>query len=100
MPPPVFLGDEVTAAGYRLAGARVRSPPPGEEVSFLEWARREAGAELVILSAEFAAHIPSRVLKPVLAATSPLVIIVPDLWGHGIQPDLATRLRTQLGIER
>ncbi len=28
---PVYLGDEVSAAGYRLAGARVRTPRAGEE---------------------------------------------------------------------
>ena len=32
---PAFVGDEVTAAGYRLAGARVRVPAAGDETATL-----------------------------------------------------------------
>ena len=27
---PIYLGDEVSAAGFRLAGVSVRTPGPGE----------------------------------------------------------------------
>lgn len=96
MPAPIFLGDEVSAAGFRLAGLRVRVPPPGEEASFLEAARREA--ELVLLSAECAARLPASLLRRALAATLPLVLVVPDLLGRAEPPDLAARLLAQLGI--
>ncbi|WP_137893150.1 V-type ATP synthase subunit F [Ramlibacter sp. 2FC] len=96
MPAPIFLGDEVSAAGFRLAGARARVPAPGEEASFLEQARREA--ELVLLSAECAARIPAPLLRRALTAPLPLVLVVPDLLGRAEPPDLAARLLAQLGI--
>lgn len=96
MPAPIFLGDEVSAAGYRLAGARVRVPAAGEEASFLEAARREA--ELVLISADCASRMPASVLRQAVAATMPLVLVVPDLLGRAEPADLAARLLAQLGI--
>lgn len=96
MAAPIFLGDEVSAAGFRLAGARVRVPAPGEEASLLEAARSEA--ELVLLSAECAARLPASLLRRALAATMPLVLVVPDLIGRAEPPDLEARLLAQLGI--
>lgn len=96
MPAPIFLGDEVSAAGYRLAGARVRVPPAGQEASFLDGARREA--ELVLITAECASRIPAPVLRQAVAAPMPLVLVVPDMLGRTEPPDLAARLLVQLGI--
>jgi vacuolar-type H+-ATPase subunit F/Vma7 len=97
MTAPVYLGDEVSAAGYRLAGARVRVPQPGAESAELAAAR--ADAPLVLVSAAVAARIGVRELQQALAALSPLVMIVPDLHGQAPMPDLAARLSSQLGIE-
>ena len=41
----------------------------------------------------------SRQLRAALSALSPLVLIVPDLQAEVPLPDLAVRLRAQLGIE-
>jgi hypothetical protein len=71
MPAPIYLGDEVSAAGYRLAGVRVRVPESGTEAEVLGRARAEA----------------------------PLVLVAPDLLGETPLPDLAARLRRQLGLE-
>ena len=97
MTSPVYLGDEVSAAGYRLAGAIVRSPAAGEELASLAWAR--ASAPLVLLSAAVAAGIAEAPLRAALSAPKPLVLIVPDLQGEVALPDLAARLRGQLGLE-
>jgi vacuolar-type H+-ATPase subunit F/Vma7 len=94
---PIYLGDEVSAAGYRLAGARVRTPAPGEEAEALAWAR--AQAPLVLLSAAVAAAIDDAALRRAMAALQPLLLIVPDLHGRAAVPDLAARLRLQLGFE-
>jgi vacuolar-type H+-ATPase subunit F/Vma7 len=94
---PVYLGDEVSAAGYRLAGALVRTPPAGDETAALAWAR--AQAPLVLVSAPVAAGIAAGALRAALAALTPLVLIVPDLRGEVPLPDLAARLRAQLGLE-
>ena len=97
MTAPVFLGDEVCAAGYRLAGARVRTPRAGEEAAALDWARSQA--PLVLVSASVAAAIGEAALRGALSALNPLVLIVPDLHGEVPLPDLALRLRAQLGLE-
>jgi len=97
MPAAVYLGDAVSAAGFRLAGALVRTPSAGEEASALAWAR--AHAPLVLLSSSVASHIGEAVLRAALSALAPLVLIVPDLHGEVPLPDLAARLRSQLGLD-
>jgi vacuolar-type H+-ATPase subunit F/Vma7 len=93
----IYLGDEVSAAGYRLAGVLVRTPGAGEEASAL--ARARSQAPLVLLSADVAAGIGEAALRGALSALAPLVLIVPDLHGQVPLPDLAARLRGQLGLE-
>jgi len=97
MTAPIYLGDEVSAAGYRLAGALVRSPAAGEETAALAWARSRS--PLVLLSAAVAACIGEAALRAALSALTPLVLVVPDLQGEVPLPDLAARLRAQLGLE-
>jgi vacuolar-type H+-ATPase subunit F/Vma7 len=94
---PVFIGDEVAAAGFRLAGATVRTPQAGEETAALAAARAEA--TLILVSADVAARIDAATLRAAQAALSPLVAIVPDVHDAVAPPDLAARLRTQLGLE-
>ncbi len=96
MPAPIYLGDEVTAAGYRLAGAQVFVPEPGTETEALERAR--AQAELVLVAAAIASRVRPAVLAQALSSPSPLTVVVPDLSGAEL-PDVATRLRAQLGLE-
>jgi len=97
MSSPVYLGDEVSAAGYRLAGALTHTPRPGEEVATLGWACSHA--PLVLMSAAVAARIGEAALRAALSALAPLVLIVPDFQGQVPLPDLAARLRGQLGLE-
>lgn len=97
MQAPVFIGDELSAAGFRLAGAIARTPPPGEEMSFLEAARRESG--LVLITAEVAARIAPSIMSRALAAPMPLVIVVPDVRNRRPPPDLGRAVRAQLGME-
>jgi vacuolar-type H+-ATPase subunit F/Vma7 len=97
MAAPIFLGDEVSAAGYRLGGALVRTPAAGEEAAALAWA--VSHSPLVLLSAAVAAGIGESVLRAALSALAPLVLIVPDLNEVVPLPDLAARLRGQLGLE-
>jgi vacuolar-type H+-ATPase subunit F/Vma7 len=97
MAAPVYLGDEVSAAGYRLAGALVRTPRRGEEAAALAWAC--ARSPLVLVSATVAAGIGEAALRAAQLALAPLVLIVPDRLGEVPLPDLAARLRGQLGLE-
>jgi vacuolar-type H+-ATPase subunit F/Vma7 len=97
MATPVYVGDEVTAAGFGLAGLRVRVPERGDEARALASARAEA--PLVLVSATVAARIATDELRAALAALTPLVLVVPDLDRATPLPDLALRLRKQLGLE-
>lgn len=94
---PVFLGDELSAAGFRLGGMLARSPAPGEEAALFEWARQQA--PLVLITPAVADRLPVAELTRALAATTPLVLVVPDVRGREQPPDLTQTLRRQLGME-
>lgn len=97
MSSPCYIGDEASAAGFRLAGARVFVPRRGEEVAALTAALGDAS--LVVISAGLAARIPGDILASVQAALAPLTLIVPDLNEIVPLPDLSARLRRELGLE-
>jgi len=92
----IFIGDEVAAAGFRLAGVRVAVPQPGEEAATLADARETA--DLVLIGAEVAARLPQALVRDAVAATAPLVLVVPDVRGRVTLPDAAAILRGQLGV--
>ena len=92
-----YIGDEATAAGFRLAGASVVRPVEGGEAAALASALEHAS--LVLVSASVAARIPAREMARAELALAPLTLIVPDLNDEVPPPDLATRLRGQLGLE-
>lgn len=97
MAAPVFIGDEVTAAGYRLAGYAVEVPRPGQTAEIL--ARARQSADLVVMTASQAAAVPSRELDEALRALSPLLLVVPDINETLAPPDMEKRIRAMLGIE-
>jgi vacuolar-type H+-ATPase subunit F/Vma7 len=97
MPLPCYIGDEATAAGYRLAGASTIIPRSGAEAEALASAR--ANSSLVLISAGIASRIPPRELARACASFAPLTLVVPDLREDTEMPDLAARLRAQLGLE-
>jgi vacuolar-type H+-ATPase subunit F/Vma7 len=93
----IFIGDEVSAAAFRLAGVAARVPGTGHEEAFLRQASGEA--DLILISAECAARIPHAVLRQAQAAPAPLLLVVPDVRGRLPAPNPAARLRAQLGME-
>jgi vacuolar-type H+-ATPase subunit F/Vma7 len=93
-----YIGDEATAAGYRLAGAEVRVPAAEEALDVFRRAR-EAEAELILLSAALVSALPRVELEPALLGEEPLVVIVPDAHGRHAPPDVAREVRLALGIE-
>ena len=97
MAAPVYIGDEISGAGWRLAGLRLAVPEPGKETAALASAR--AVAPLVLVSAATAVHIDAATLAAAASALAPLVLVLPDPQGEVALPDLASRLRTQLGLD-
>ena len=93
---PVYIGDAVSAAGFRLAGLRIHVPDTTELVMQIEQAATDA--PLVLLGADLAAQLPVAELDRLLSAVTPAVVVVPDVRGQADLPYLATRLRQQLGV--
>lgn len=92
----VFIGNEASAAGYRLAGLRVRVPSDDDLLTTVHRACEQA--ELILISADVAGRIPPGELDKLLAGVKPAVVIVPDLLQRSAMPDLVTRVRRQLGM--
>lgn len=96
MDQPVFIGDEVSASGYRLAGIQTHVPDTTTLLADVEaWC---AQAPLVLLSAEYADRLPAEQLQSLLVRTSGPVVVVPDVRNQHPLADLATYMRKQLGV--
>ena len=93
---PWFIGDEVTGAGFRLAGVRGAVPEHGRETRLFQQAREDA--DLVLVTAEVAERIAGQVLRDAFKSVMPLVLVVADASGRVVPPDLAAGLRRQLGL--
>ena len=93
----VFIGDELTAAGFRLAGIDTLVPEPEATGEALREARKQAA--LVIMTADLARRVPGDQLEAALIAEWPAVAIVPDALFRADMPDLSAKLRRALGIE-
>jgi vacuolar-type H+-ATPase subunit F/Vma7 len=96
MAAPVFIGDEVTAAGFRLAGVRVRTPQEGELPGVLDWAN--STTSLIYITAQYAAELDQDQQHRLFTQLDPPVVVIPDIRSHTPVTDLATQLRAQLGV--
>ena len=96
MSAPIFIGDEISAAGFRLAGVRIRTPLPDELPNFLKWAC--ANTSLLIITAEYAAMLPKADKQRLMSQEMPPVVVIPDVRAKTPIQDLATELRAQLGV--
>lgn len=94
----LYVGDEVTAAGLRLAGLETRVVAPGDAAAAL----REALAgehDCVLFCGRLARFVPEPLLQRALDAREPLFALVPDILGRGAPGDVAHEVRNALGIE-
>lgn len=92
----VFIGDELSAAGYRLAGADCLTPAPDEVAAAFERSRAEAG--LVMITAALACALPAERLAAALREQRPLTLVVPDIRGREKPADPTAVLKRQLGL--
>jgi len=93
---PVFIGDRLSATGFHLGGAEVKTPEPGMEATVFRAALQDS--ELVLLTAEVAASLPGSLLDKAMVAGDPLVLVIPDVQGLHQPVDIADSLRRQLGM--
>ena len=95
----VYIGDEVTAAGFRLAGVETRVTEPGDATDALRQAL-VGDAECVLLS-RTARRIPCR--PPCCSRrsrrSSRRSPWCPTSAARGAPPDLVREVRNALGIE-
>jgi vacuolar-type H+-ATPase subunit F/Vma7 len=91
-----FLGDEVTALGFRLGGVDVHMPQPSEVRDLFLRLREETS--LIILTAEVASAVPPDLLRQAELDRWPLVLVIPDVRDRVSAPDLVADLRRRLGM--
>lgn len=91
-----YVGNEVDAAGFRLAGVRAFAPRAGEALAAFTDACN--GSEAVFISTPVAEALPRAVLDAAQLAERPLLVLVPDAATTSAL-DPAERVRAQLGIE-
>lgn len=94
---PVFIGDRLTATGFRLAGARPLLTVPHEVLAVFREALQ--GDAPVLITAPLAAHLPPALLDTAVAAAAPPVTVVPAAGDGEAPPDVARRVRRALGVE-
>ena len=90
------LADELTAVGWRLAGAQVTLATAENIEEGLEEALR--GAEVVLVTASLASHAPAARLDAALHAFPPLTLVIADVRHMQEPPDLQAQARSALGL--
>jgi vacuolar-type H+-ATPase subunit F/Vma7 len=91
-----LLADEVTAAGFRLAGVDVHVP---DEADLAQRFERLCGeAQLVLVTADLAARLPPALLRQQQRASRTLVLVIADARGRREPEALGAALRRQLGM--
>jgi vacuolar-type H+-ATPase subunit F/Vma7 len=95
MDQPLFLGDPVTGAGFRLAG--FATVTPDDEAVTAEFLAALERAPLVAVSRDLAERISPSVLRDAIARADPPVSIVADVMGP--PRSLSGQVRRALGVE-
>jgi len=92
----VIISDELSALGWRLAGAQ---PLIADEHSVQE-RLAEAGrrADLVLITADLAMRLPDDVRNAALLAEKPLIAVIAGLPSGKEPPDLEHEVKRVLGI--
>jgi vacuolar-type H+-ATPase subunit F/Vma7 len=90
------VADELTAVGWRLAGARVLLADARNVAECLRTALH--GTDVVLITAELAAAAPAALLQGALHAYPPLVLVIADLRRTREPADIEEQTRRALGV--
>ena len=93
----LFIGDELTATGFRLTGCDILSPDDGDITPIFEAACRKYA--LVMVSAACARVLDKKTFQDACLSLEPLVIEIPDIMGRYEPENLIRQVRITLGIE-
>ena len=91
-----FVGDEISAAGYRLCGIDVHIADRHNALSLIKQACESAS--LVLVSSSTAQYLAASQLEALMESITPSVLVVPDIDGRQAVPDIATLIHRQLGM--
>ena len=91
-----FIGDEVSAAGYRLCGVNSHVANGNNVVDLVKQACERAS--LVLVGSNVVEGLNKQELDELLANTEPPVLVVPDVRGLTEVPDITARIHKQLGM--
>lgn len=94
----VFVGDALSAAGWRLAGAACRVPALADTPALVRRLRADADVALIVITAEQAAALPAALLEAAIAEQRPPFLVVADIRGQRAPPDHMAALKRQLGL--
>jgi len=94
----LYIGDEVTALGFRLAGVETRVTEPTDAADGLR-AALATELDCVLVSGALVAGVAPALLERAAEALEPLFAVVPDVRGRDAPGDLARDVRNALGIE-
>ena len=95
-PKLIFLGDEASAAGLRLAGVETHLADAATAVQ--AYAEHAPKADVLLLSSDVAQGLPSAQFERDLAAPRPLLLVLPALRGDAERTNPADLIRRRLGI--
>lgn len=95
---PAFIGDEVTAAAWRLIGVRAVAVDSGNVAEAFEAAM--ADGDLLLVTAACAAELDGERLDAAVRHAKPLILVVPDAANRIAPPDLDREVDRVLGIEQ
>ncbi|MFZ1100069.1 MAG: V-type ATP synthase subunit F [Steroidobacteraceae bacterium] len=90
------VADELTALGWRLAGARVLLADARNVADALRTALD--GADLVLITADLAGAVPSAHLQDALCAYPPLLLVIADLRRGREPADIEEETKRALGV--
>lgn len=92
-----FIGDELTGAGFRLAGVRVHLADPENPDTLFQQVLSDA--DFVIMTYDLANRLPPAQLEAAVARARPPVALVPAVGSAERGPDLERDVRLTLGME-
>ena len=98
MAAPVFIGDEVSASGWRLVG--VRTIVADRDTVAGAFDTLPGDTELLLITAVCAAGLGTGRLDAAVRRGKPMVLVVPDAANRLAPPDLDGKVDRVLGIEQ
>jgi vacuolar-type H+-ATPase subunit F/Vma7 len=93
-----YVGDEVTAAGFRLAGLETYTAAPAEAAAALRRAIDD-DSDCILLSCACASLVPPALLVEASSRPGGFFALVSDARGDAVPPDVGREVRDALGLE-